>query len=222
MNSFIAGIPTYLLLTLVAFAILMTIYLVEVVAYYRFARWYYRTGPAILRERWQTSATETQIRQIIRPLLETGELVGRESAHGFCFRQRGATVNAWTRFMLRIEETQHGAALHYEVRPFYSIVPLVLPLWPIFSTLGVNWRTLFSMAGTIAIVFAIYKWIMPWDVKRMDRLPTVRAALAPFGLLVCERCGYDLFSHSDANRCPECGNDNPEQSARMTCNERLP
>ena len=30
--------------------------------------------------------------------------------------------------MLRIEETERGAALHYEVRPFYSIVPLILPI----------------------------------------------------------------------------------------------
>ena len=62
-------------------------------------------------------------------------------------------------------------------------------------------------SGSVVIVFVIYKWIVPWDVARMGRLPTVRRALAPHGLLVCEPCGYDLFGHADANRCPECGSD---------------
>ncbi len=197
-----------LLVAMAIFLVVMSVYVVEVVAYYRFAGWYYRTGPAILCERWQTTAVDAQIRQAIRPLLGADELIGRESAEGFRFRQRAGSINAWTRIVLRIEKTQLGAALHYEVRPFYSIAPLILPLpWLIASALGMGGMMLFMAAGLI--VFVTYKWILPWDVARMGRLPTVRRALAPYGLLVCERCGYDLFGHSKANRCPECGTDSP-------------
>ena len=206
MTSFAAGIPMDVLVPFVTLLVVMVVYAVEVVAYYRFAGWYYRTGPAILRERWQTTAVDAQIRQAIRPLLGADNLVGRESAEGFHFRQRAASINAWTRIVLRIEETQHGAALHYEVRPFYSIAPLILPLpWLIASALGMGGMMLFMAAGLI--VFVTYKWILPWDVARMGRLRTVGRALAPYGLLVCERCGYDLFGHSNADRCPECGSD---------------
>ena len=86
----------------------------------------------------------------------------------------------------------------------------ILPIaWLVAATFGIGGLTLFSTAGPIVVVFVIYKWIVPWDVARMGRLPTVRRALAPHGLLVCERCGYDLFGHTDANRCPECGSDSP-------------
>jgi hypothetical protein len=206
MTWFTARIPMNVLVPLVTLVVFMAVYFVEAAAYYFFAGWYYRTGPAVLRERWQTAAVEGQIRQAIRPLLSADKLVGRESAEGFHFRQRAATINAWTRIVLRIEETERGAALYYEVRPFYSFAPLILPIaWLAASAFGMGGVTLFSAAGAIVVVFVIYKWIVPWDVARMGRLPTVRRALAPHGLLVCERCGYDLFGHGDANRCPECG-----------------
>ena len=208
MTSFAARIPMDLLVPLVTLALVMGVYSVEVVAYYCFAGWYYRTGPAILRERWQTTALDAQIRQAIRPLLCADELVGRESAEGFHFRQRVASINAWTRIVLRIEETQHGAALHYEVRPFYSFAPMILPVpWLSAAAFGMGGQTLYLCVGLLVLVFIVYKWILPWDVARMGRLRSVRRALAPYGLLVCERCGYDLFGHSDVNRCPECGSD---------------
>ncbi len=210
MTSLAARIPMDLLVPLVTLAVVMGVYSVEVVAYYGFAGWYYRTGPAILRERWQTTALDAQIRQAIRPLLGADELVGRESAEGFHFRQRVASINAWTRIELRIEETQHGAALYYEVRPFYSFVPLILPAgWLSAAAFGLGGQTYYLATGLIVFVFVVYKWLVPWDVARMGRLPTVRRALAPYGLLVCERCGYDLFGHSNANRCPECGCESP-------------
>ena len=208
MTSFAARIPMDVLLPLVTLAVVMAAYVVEAAAYYCFASWYYRTGPAVLRERWQTAAADVQIRQAIRPLLDADGLVGRDSVDGFHFRQRAASINAWTRIALRIEQTDHGAALHYEIRPFYGFVPLILPIaWLAAGIFGMGGQTLFSLAGSIAVVFGIYKWILPWDAARMSRLPTVRRALAPCGLLVCERCGYDLFGHADANRCPECGSD---------------
>jgi hypothetical protein len=210
MTPLITRIPTHVLLPLITLAVFMVIYLVEVVSYYWFNGWYYRTGPAILRERWQTTATAVEVRQLIGPIMKDKGYVGRESVHGFCFRQRGVSVNAWTRFLLRIEETQHGVALHYEVRPFYSIALQLVPFaWLTLGVLGISSDTIVPVGGIIATTLAIYKWITPWDIRRMNRLPSIRQALAPHGLLVCEQCGYDMFNHSAANRCPECGNKNP-------------
>ena len=210
MTFFSVTIPIDMLMALLMFMVVMAAYLIEVAAYYRFARWYYRTGPAILRERWQTAAEDGQIREVIRSVLSADELVGRESTEGFYFRQRGATINAWTRILLRIEEAERGVALHYEVRPFYTCAPLLPPVvWLAASAFGLGWLTLYIAGGSVAIVFVMYARILPWDVARFARLPTVRRALAPYGVLVCERCGYDLFGNTDANRCPECGSGSP-------------
>ena len=210
MTSLVSRIPMNVLVPLVTLLVVFGVYWFEVAAYYRFAGWYYRTGPAILRERWQTTAVDAQIRQAVRPLLGADELVGRESAEGFHFRQRAISINAWTRIALRIEETERGAALHYEVRPFYGFAPLILPMgWLSAASFGLGGQTFLVAGGSILFVFVIYRWLVPWDVARMSRLPTVRRALAPHGLLVCERCGYDLFGHSDTNRCPECGSNSP-------------
>lgn len=210
MTLFNITIPLGILMPFVTLLVTMAVYGVEVVAYYRFSGWYYRTGPAVLRERWQTTATVSQIRQAIRPLLSADNLVGCESSEGFRFRQVAVSINAWTRIDLRIEETSCGVALHYEVRPFYSMVPLILPLvWLSAAALGMGRETPYLAVGSIVIVFAIYKWILPWDVARMGRLPSIRRALARYGLRVCQQCGYDLFGHTDASRCPECGTDSP-------------
>ncbi len=209
MTSFLSRIPTDLLVPLILIVVFEMALWFEAAAYYRFAGWYYRNGPAILRERWQTTADAAQIRQAVRVVLDADNLIGRESVDGFNFRQRTASVNSWTRIALRIEEAEHGAALHYEVRPFYSIAPLIIPIpWMIFGASGITGgRIMFSAAAPVFLIFAIYKWIMPWDVARIGRLRSVRRALARYGLRVCECCGYDLFGLTGGLRCPECGRD---------------
>ena len=58
MTSLTARIPMDILMPLVILMVLMAVYFVEAAAYYLFAGRYYRTGPAILRERWQTTAVD--------------------------------------------------------------------------------------------------------------------------------------------------------------------
>lgn len=96
--------------------------------------------------------------------------------------------------------------MHFEVRPFYTIALLALPtLWLAMSVLGVGGWVAYLTVVLVAIIVCIYRWIMPWDLRRINRLPTIRSALAPFGLRVCERCGYDLFGHDGSSPCSECG-----------------
>jgi hypothetical protein len=199
-------IPTHVLLPLAALILVMIVFGIETAWYYAFAAWYYRSGPAIVRERWQTMGTVDQVRDAIRPQLTTEGLVGRESDEGFCIRQKTVSANAWPRILLRIENTERGAALRYEVRPYYTMALLALPVvWLAMSAFNLAELGTYLTVGIILCLAGIYKWILPWDIRRINRLPSIRRALAPFGLRVCEKCGYDLFGHDEPLRCPECG-----------------
>ena len=74
------------LVSMVTPVIVMAVYFVEVAAYYQLAGWYYQTGPAVLRERWHTTAVDARIRQDFRRLVGTDELIGPESAEGSAAR----------------------------------------------------------------------------------------------------------------------------------------
>ena len=180
-------------------------YLVEVIAYYSFSEWYFRVGPGLVKERWQTSGTVEDVSCAVGFHLNADGLVGRQRSRGICLRQRAAGVNAWPRIWLWIEDSQQGAALHFEVRPFYSVAFLVLPIvWLVTSVFGAGGSMAYLSLGVVVIVASFYRWIMPWDLRRINRLPTIRRALAPFGQRVCEQCGYDLFGHDGSSSCPEC------------------
>ena len=200
------SIPTNILLPLSAMIVTTLVYFVEAAAYYGFVGWYYRWGPAILRERWQTSGSVEQVRAAVRLHLIADGLVGRETRHGFFLRQTVASVNSWPRVVVRIEQAERGAALRFEVRPFYTMGLLIVPIvWLGTSAFGIGALTVNLTIGLVGTLLAIYLWIMPWDMRRINRLPTIRRALTLLGLHVCEKCGYDLFGHADVSRCPECG-----------------
>ena len=199
-------ISTQVLLPLVALMLVMVVFAVETALYFSFNAWYYRTGPAVLRERWQTSGPVDQVRSAIRPSLRADGLVGRESREGFCIRQKTLGMNAWPRVLLRIEKSDRGAAISFEVRPYYTMALLIFPLaWLAAGAFGLGGFSAYLTVGVLVLVVGIYKWIMPWDLKRINRLPGIRRALASYGLRICENCGYDLFGHDDPPRCPECG-----------------
>ena len=178
----------------------------------RFDRWYYESGPAIRRERWQTSGTDDQIREAIRSVFHAKGWAGREYAEGFFIRRR-TWWNIGCRVLLRFEETDHGTAIRYEVRPLWQA-----PLWlaavavlffsrfrVFFFVPALSWFML-PWAGLL-IFWAVtyYVWLAPWEVRRLDRVKPIREALAAYRLGVCEKCGYDLFGHTEKSVCPECG-----------------
>jgi hypothetical protein len=138
--------------------------------------------------------------------LHADGLVGRQSPGGFCIRQETVSINAWPRIFLRIEKTNHGAVLRFEVRPFFAMALIFFPIvWLTAGVFGLGGILPYLAMGVLILLVVIYKWIMPWDLRRIDRLPSIRRALAPFGLRICEHCGYDLFGHENPQRCPECG-----------------
>jgi hypothetical protein len=186
--------------------------LLEVVWWMRFDGWYYQFGPTVCREQWQTSGTDEQIRESIRRILDTAGWVGRESPAGFSFRRAGFWEYG-SRVLLRLEETEQGTAVGYEVRPI-----LAAPLWlPVAAALFfspfrvfffapvISWLVtpVFFLLGVWAIAY--YIWLAPREARRMARVRHIRQALAAYRLGVCEKCGYDLFGHSEKNVCPECG-----------------
>jgi hypothetical protein len=202
-------IPIHILLPVCAVVLLLLAFGIEASCYLAFLSWYYRSGPAICRERWQTSGTVDGVRSAIRPWLRADGLVGWEAPEGICIRQKIISFNTWSRVFLRIERAERGAALHFEVRPFYTMALLMLPaVWLAIEIFGLTGPMPYLAAVLLFVVIGVilmYRFLTPFDLRRINRLSSIRRALAPFGLRICEHCGYDLFGHESPQRCPECG-----------------
>lgn len=186
--------------------------LLEVTWWLRFDVWYYQFGPKICSEHWQTTGTGDQLREAIRAILNTDNWTGRESPAGFFVRREGLSRYG-SRVMLRLEATGQGTAVGYEVRPL-----LMAPLWLLaaaalffspfrvfFFAPVVSWLVTPAFCLLVAWVVAYYLWLAPREAKHMARVKHIRRVLAEYRLGVCEKCGYDLFGHSEKYICPECG-----------------
>ena len=178
----------------------------------RFDAWYYRTGPTVCREVWQTCGTLEQVTEAIRPVLDQEGWTGRETPARFFLRRRGFR-GFGSRVCLRLEDTHHGTAVVYEVRPLR-----MAPLWlgalaalyfsrfrVVFVAPGTAWFTVPWSLLVLGWAVTYYAWLAPREARRMKRMRHIRLALARFRLGVCEACGYDLFGHVESSICPECG-----------------
>ena len=178
----------------------------------RFDPWYYQTGPKVRSEEWQTSGTNDQIRESIRPVLNNREWTGCESSHGFFIRRVG-TFRFDLRIAIRLEDTDQGTLLRYEVRPIMCVPLLLLFVGSIVGSWfrvflfaqAVSWIIVPSLSFLFAYSVVYYSWLAPRAATRLARLAPIRSALAKYRMGVCEKCGYDLFGHLQKTVCPECG-----------------
>lgn len=187
--------------------IILAVFCIECVLYYTFAAGYYRRGPTSCREEWQTSASVEAVSEIIRGNLKRDGLVGRPREGGFCIRQSATTFSTFPRVWLGVRAERHGAVLSFQVRPFLAMIPTAIVMMMIVGLrmTGVFFGGWKLPVLTTVVIAATYKRLLPYDVRRIGRLRTIRRALAPLGLRVCDGCGYDLFGRPEATVCPECG-----------------
>ena len=120
--SYYRGILLGLWPLLVGFLVALAT-LLETAWWLRFDRWYYTAGPTSHREQWQTCGSDEQVREAIRPILDTDKWTGRESVEGF-FIRRQSYRRFGSRVCLRLEDTDQGTLVGYEVRPIWTV-----PLW---------------------------------------------------------------------------------------------
>jgi hypothetical protein len=183
--------------------------LIETYLYYRFNEWYYRSGPAVVRESWQTKGSVEAVYRAVRPHLRADGMAGAERSAGFCLRQRWWVHNIWPRVWLGVEEAEEGAVLRFAVRPFcsftFGLIPVAILMAAAVRRLVLVRLTLASLAAVLLFLLLYFTWLMRKNIAHIGRLRTIRQALASHGLHVCDRCGYDLFAHAPGSRCPECG-----------------
>ena len=131
----------------VATCVFLLLFCVETGCLLAFTPWYYRLGPTVRREVWQASGRPDEVREVIRPLLKTKELIGKEILEGFCFRMKfSTTIDALSRVLLRVEPNERGASLVYEVRPHCTLALLPLGVLSIMTT--ISW---FAPLQTVAV-----------------------------------------------------------------------
>lgn len=186
---------------LVLFALSGVLVLLEAIPYFAWSRWYYLMGPVLHRERWQTRVSRDEALAALDAALPHAGLPGRRRGDAFCLRRAWTRWSAWPRFVLRVEEHEHGAVIVYEVSPFLS---MSLALFAGALMFVGGFHPLWSLGLTLFIV-AVYVGCWKWEIRLAGRLKGLRQGLAAIGLNVCDDCGYDLFAHTAGERCPECG-----------------
>lgn len=198
---------TLYFVVMLSLVLVLLLSLIECVLFFVFHAGYFRRGPTMVREEWQTNRPAAEVSRVIWKHLDADRLVGRERQGGFAIRQYAlTTINTYPRVWLSVRDGPHGAILTFEIRPFLSMLVLPIPLLAAAALrLGVPLSTWSFVAFTLIYVILGYKWLLPYDVKRIGRLRSIRRALASMGLRICEKCGYDLFGTPDARNCPECG-----------------
>ncbi len=185
--------------------VLGSLVLIECIFYFRKSRWYFRLGPTLHREQWQTRATVAEAREAIARSLPSCGLPFRDHGDFAAIRRPWWVLSAYPRAVLRAEPGAEHAVLIYEVKPFLTMAPnaaymLIMALGGIYPNIG------FAM---FAFVIIVYFGLWRQELRYLNRLPQLRIALRPIGVRVCEGCGYDLFAHETTARCPECGTASP-------------
>jgi hypothetical protein len=183
--------------------VILFIFVLESALFLIGVRWYYRLGPPLHREEWQTSVSADAARSAIRASLGVAPFASYDWGDAFGFRRPCWKLGAWPRVTLGVQDRPGGAILTYEVRPFITMALMALVMClPI--VLGDMWRVLMSLAVILGVVM-IYIAYWRRELGIFDRLGLLRCHLHSIGVLVCDRCGYDLHGRDIGSQCPECG-----------------
>lgn len=186
---------------LITLAIVLVAWLAETVLYLTLFGPYWRFGPPLSREEWQTSVSSVDAHAALQRALHASQLVARVRGPTYCFRRRLQDVSFWPRAALYVVDSPNGAILTYEVRPTATMT--LFTVWLLGVVLfNATWFLPFVLAIVIALLYAYY-WKR--ELRFFDRLRPVRHELRSIGLLVCDYCGYDLHRREEGDPCPECG-----------------
>lgn len=175
--------------------------IVETALYLTFNSYYYKLGPALRREEWQSRVTPDAARAAMEHALIEGPLVGRARSDVLCIRRRVWDWGLQPRLLLRYVEAGPGTSFVCETRPFIGIVFLGLAIF-FFLAAHVHLIVAISILPLL-ILLCRATWMR--DARYMSRLSPLRTALRGIGIQICEYCGYDLHGHDLSRPCPECG-----------------
>ena len=175
------------------------------ILYYRGVRWYYRFGPSLLHEEWQSSSDVSEVKWQLNSFTGGGDLVVYHWSDGIGLRLKSQGLNKLGRATLSIRSNEKGAVLIYQVRVSVAF-PLTLAMMYCAMTVFSSWYWT-SWVHVLMVIFWLYFVFFRNDktIREFERIPLLRRQLLQLGVHVCSNCGYDLFQREAKCTCPECG-----------------
>lgn len=195
----------------------------ETALYLLYSRWYYRLGPAIFHDEWQSRVPVARAREAFEDACEGSVLSARPRGDLLCVRARNWDWGVLPRITLRLQAMPQGAVFICEARPYFGVALLTIAVATFLAL-----DTHYLLAAMVALFGSLLcRGVWRRDARRFSRLSPLHPSLRLIGLRVCRHCGYDLTGIDDRRPCPECGRHAnkqfaviPPQQVRMRLEQR--